>query len=253
MSRRWTVCLLLALITVLVYLPVRHHDFIAYDDPGVVSQNPLVQAGVTWAGIRWAFTTTETGNWHPVTWLSHMLDCQLFGTNAGAHHLVNVTLHAANAVLLLLLLRFLTGTLWPSSIVAALFAWHPLRIQSVAWAAERKDVLSAFFALLTLIAYARYARARLPVEDRGSARSPRDQSAHHRASVNYALALTFFALGLLAKPMLVTVPFVMLLLDFWPLARVTGRFDVGSQDLSPPVSHQLSPPGSRSHDCLRMA
>jgi Flp pilus assembly protein TadD len=208
---------------VLVYWPVRHHDFVAYDDPSVVSENLTVQAGLTWAGVRWALTTTQTGNWHPLTWLSHMLDCQLFGMHPGAHHLVSVAWHAANALLLFLLVRLLTGALWPSAIVAALFAWHPLRVESVAWAAERKDVLCAFFALLTLVAYVRYARTRSPGETPGAARSLGGHVTARRPSLAYALALTSFALGLLAKPMLVTLPFVMLLLDFWPLARLSGR------------------------------
>ena len=150
-----------------------------------------------------------------------MADCELFGLNAGAHHLVNVLFHTANAVLLLLLLLRLTGALWPSAFVAALFAWHPLHVESVAWISERKDVLSTFFALLTLLAYTRYAQRRSRVESRGDESDstvPALDSRHW--TLDYCLALIFFALGLMAKPMLVTLPFVMLLLDYWPLQRL---------------------------------
>jgi Flp pilus assembly protein TadD len=202
MSRPRIVGVLLALVTLLVYLPVRHYAFVDYDDPDYVTDNPIVQAGLTWSGFQWAFTTGHASNWHPLTWLSHMVDCQLFGLNAGRHHLVNVLFHATNAVLLLLLLWRMTGAFWRSALIAALFAWHPLHVESVAWVAERKDVLSTFFGLLTLMAYVRYAQRRLKVD--------------------YLLALFFFACGLMAKPMLVTLPFVFLLLDYWPLRRVTG-------------------------------
>ncbi|MEI9959766.1 MAG: tetratricopeptide repeat protein [Limisphaerales bacterium] len=208
MSRPRIIALSLALITLLVYLPVASHDFINYDDNDYVTDNPNVQKGLTWAGVKWAFTTGHASNWHPLTWLSHMLDCELFALNAGAHHFTNVLFHTANVVLLLLLLLRLTGALWPSAFVAALFAWHPLHVESVAWVAERKDVLSTFFALLTLLAYTRYVKE------------------NRRRS--FWLALIFFALGLMSKPMLVTLPFVLLLLDYWPLQRF------------PSVSHQLS-------------
>ena len=131
-----------------------------YDDDDYVTDNPVVQRGLTWTGIQWAFTTGRASNWHPVTWLSHMTDCELFGLNPGAHHLVNVLFHTANAALLFVLLLRLTGALWPSAFVAALFAWHPLHVESVAWISERKDVLSTFFALLSLLAYTRYAQQR---------------------------------------------------------------------------------------------
>jgi tetratricopeptide (TPR) repeat protein len=202
----------LALITVLVYLPVWSHGFIFMDDPNYVTDNPVVQNGLTWAGLKWAFVGWHATYWHPLTWLSHQLDCQLFGLNAGAHHLVNVLFHAANAVLLFYLWLRLTKACWPSALVAALFAWHPLHVESVAWVAERKDVLSAFFGLLALLAYTRYA------EETGSPQSVvRDQR-----SVYYGASLVAFALALLAKPMLVTLPFVLLLLDYWPLRRWTG-------------------------------
>ena len=212
MSRPRMVCLLLALITLLVYLPVRHFEFVAFDDGLYVAENPMVQAGLTWAGVKGAFTTWYANLWHPVTCLSHMLDCQLFGLDAGKHHLVNALFHAANAVLLFLLLLRLTGKLWSAALIAALFAWHPLRVESVAWVAERKDVLSGFFGLLALLAYARYARKKDQV---GS------------APVEYGAALLCFTLGAMAKAMLVTLPFVFLLLDYWPLQRMPDlKFEV---------------------------
>ena len=199
MSRPRLIGLLLALITLLAYLPASRDGFVDYDDQDYVTENSVVQKGLTWTGIEWAFTTGHASNWHPVTWLSHMADCELFGLNPGAHHLVSVLFHTVNAVLLLLLLFRLTGALWPSALVAALFAWHPLHVESVAWIAERKDVLSTFFALLTLLAYAKYAK--------------------ENCRRCFWIALGCFTLGLMSKPMLVTLPFVMLLLDYWPLQR----------------------------------
>ncbi|MGH7994280.1 MAG: tetratricopeptide repeat protein, partial [Limisphaerales bacterium] len=212
-------CVLLALVTLLVYLPVRHYAFTNYDDPYYVAQNAVVQAGPSWTGIKWAFTTMAANNWHPLTWLSLMLDCQLFGLNAGWSHLVNVFFHAINTALLFLLLLRLTRAFWQSAFVAALFAWHPLHVESVAWVAERKDVLSAFFGLLALLAYAGFAQKRLIVEspDPGARTTMSDP---RRSTRDYVLALFFFACGLMAKPMLVTLPFVFLLLDYWPLQRV---------------------------------
>jgi Tfp pilus assembly protein PilF len=212
MSRPRLIALLLALVTLLVYLPAVRYGFSLFDDSDYVTHNRVVQNGLTWAGIRWAFTTWHASNWHPLTWLSHMLDCELFGLNAGAHHFVNVLFHTANTVLLFALLRRLTGALWPSAFVAALFAWHPLHVESVAWIAERKDVLSTLFALLALLAYVRAVTG-----DRGEVKSPAVLR-----SPFYWVAWLCFALGLMAKPMLVTLPFVMLLLDYWPLQRVTG-------------------------------
>ena len=218
--------LLLALVTLLVYLPASRDGFVNYDDQDYVTENSVVQKGLTWTGIKWAFTTGHASNWHPLTWLSHMADCELFGLNPGAHHLVNVLFHTVNAVLLLLLLFRMTGALWPAAFVAALFAWHPLHVESVAWISARKDVLSTFFALLTLLAYARYAQHvtsdMCQVTRTNSASSP----VTRHPSRFYWLALLFFALGLMSKPMLVTLPFVMLLLDYWPLHRLssgTGR------------------------------
>jgi tetratricopeptide (TPR) repeat protein len=216
--------LLLALITLLAYWPVTRDGFINYDDQDYVTNNRVVQNGLTWAGVKWAFTTGHASNWHPITWLSHMLDCELFGLNAGAQHCVNVLFHTANAVLLLWLLFQLTGALWPSAFVAALFAWHPLHVESVAWISERKDVLSTFFALLTLLAYARYAQRvtgdKWPVA--GTKIAPALSRFTFHVSRFYWLALIFFTLGLMSKPMLVTLPFVMLLLDYWPLRRAPG-------------------------------
>jgi tetratricopeptide (TPR) repeat protein len=227
MSRPRLIALLLALITLLAYWPVARDNFINYDDQVYVTENRVVQNGLTWAGVKWAFATGHASNWHPVTWLSHMLDCELFGLNAGAQHYVNVLFHTANAVLLFLLLLRLTRELWPSAFVAALFAWHPLHVESVAWISERKDVLSTFFALLTLLAYVRYAQR--VTSDKwqvaGTEKTvpaPAQSRFTFHVSRFYWLALVFFALGLMAKPMLVTLPFVMLLLDYWPLRRVPG-------------------------------
>jgi tetratricopeptide (TPR) repeat protein len=222
MFRPRLIGLLLALITLLVYLPAADHGFSIFDDDDYVTENHVVQNGLTWAGVKWAFTTWHASNWHPLTWLSHMLDCELFGLNAGAHHSVNLLLHAANAVLLFGLLLRLTNGLRPSAFVAALFAWYPLHVESVAWISERKDVLSTLFALLALLAYTRYAKAvtsdRWPATRNapGTVLPP----ATRHPSRFYWLALIFFALGLMSKPMLVTLPFVMLLLDYWPLQRL---------------------------------
>ena len=208
------VSLLLALITVLLYVPAGFHDFILFDDPNYVTGNAMVANGLSWAGLKWAFIGWHASNWHPLTWLSHQLDCQLFGLNAGAHHLVNVLFHAANAVLLFRLWWRLTGALWPSAMVAALFAWHPLHVESVAWVSERKDVLSTFFGLLALLAYARYV-----VESK--IQNPKSKIQSSNGKLFYWLSLLAFGLGLLAKPMLVTLPLVLLLLDYWPLRRFT--------------------------------
>lgn len=175
------------------------HGFLNYDDGEYVYQNPQVLAGVTWPGVLWAFTHTYAANWHPLTWLSHMLDVQLFGLNAGAHHLTNVLLHSLTAVLLLHTLSKLTGNLWRSAFVAAVFALHPLRVESVAWIAERKDLLSGLFFVLTIASYHRYVRS--------------------LSLGSYCVALLLYLLGLLSKPMLVTLPLVLLLLDYWPLHR----------------------------------
>ena len=196
------VCLVLAVVTLALYLPAMRHDFVQYDDQQYVTENPQVQAGLTMRGLVWAFGF-HAGNWHPLAWLSHMLDCQLYGANPAGHHLTSILLHVANAVLLFLALRRLTGATWRSAIVAALFAWHPLHVESVAWIAERKDVLCATFWLLTLLAYAGYAT--------------------RPGAGRYAATLGCFVLALMAKPMAVTLPFVLLLLDCWPLKRVENK------------------------------
>jgi protein O-mannosyl-transferase len=205
-SRPLNVCLFLAVLTLAVYWRVLSCEFIDYDDPDYFSRNPQVLAGLSWAGIGWAFTTFSSANWHPVTWLSLMLDATLFGAGPAGPHLTNVLLHTANAVLLFWLLWRLTARIWPGAAAAALFAWHPLHVESVAWVAERKDVLSGLFFMLTLLAWERYARSKQTLNPQLSA-------------LNYSLAVCFFALGLMSKPMLVTLPFVLLLLDFWPLKR----------------------------------
>src|SRR5215471_15621502 len=154
--RLWSLALLLG--TLALYFPVGKSQFVSYDDPAYLTENRVVLRGLTWPGVKWAFTTNQASNWHPLTWLSHMLDCELFGADPGAAHLVNAGWHAANVVLFFWLLLRLTGVLWSSLFGAAFFAWHPLRVESVAWVAERKDVLSAFFFLLTILAYIRYVR-----------------------------------------------------------------------------------------------
>lgn len=224
----------LALAVLAIYLPVTGFDFICYDDPDYVTANPPVLAGVTLEGVRWAFARAHAANWHPLTWLSHMLDCQLYGMQAGGHHLTNVVFHIANTVLLFLFLRSLTAATWRSALVAALFGLHPLHVESVAWVSERKDVLSTFFGLLSLWCYARYVMAKSRVEGRGprgGVPSSLDSGLGapsglarmfdaRRSTLDYFLALIFFALGLMSKPMLVTLPFVFLLLDYWPLRRL---------------------------------
>jgi Flp pilus assembly protein TadD len=213
----FVLAVLLAVLTLAVYWPVRHMEFTNYDDPGYVADQPKVQRGLTADGLAWAFSTWHSGNWYPLTWLSFMLDAQLFGRGAAGFHTVNLLFHAANTVLLFLLFGRLTGALWRSAFVAALFALHPLHVESVAWVAERKDVLSAFFFLLSLLAYGRYARKRSKAESReSSSNRPLDPGLW---TVDYALALLFFVLGLMSKPTVVTLPFVLLLLDYWPLQR----------------------------------
>jgi tetratricopeptide (TPR) repeat protein len=205
------ISLALAIITVAVFWPVARHDFVNYDDPDYVTANSHVQNGLSWANVVWAFKTGHASNWHPLTWLSHIADCQMFGQQAGAHHLVNLAFHAANTVLLFLVLRRMTGAVWRSALVAALFALHPAHVESVAWISERKDVLSTLFFILTIGAFDAYAKA-----PPSTARSSRTT---FRVSTYYILSLALFACGLMSKPMLVTLPFVLLLLDYWPLQR----------------------------------
>lgn len=199
----WWVSLALAALTSVAFASVWRHEFVSFDDPQYVSENHVVRAGLTWQGLRWALTTGEAGNWHPLTWMSHMLDVQLFGVEAGPHHAVNLALHIANALLLFGVLRRMTGALWRSAFVAALFALHPAHVESVAWISERKDVLSTLFALSAIWAYVEYVR--------------------ERRWIWYALVIVGLALGLMSKPMVVTLPCVLLLLDYWPLRRPLER------------------------------
>lgn len=197
--RNLWICLGLVVFTATIYSCVYKFDFVKYDDPEYVAANPHVQAGITASSVKWAFTTNATGNWHPLTWLSHMAAWQIFGDYAGGHHLVNVFFHIANTLLLFILLNMMTKAVWPSAFTAAMFALHPLHIESVAWISERKDVLSTFFFLLAILAYVRYA--------------------NKSKILSYIGIIIFFALGLMSKPMVVTLPFVLLLLDYWPLER----------------------------------
>jgi tetratricopeptide (TPR) repeat protein len=204
--QKWVLCLLLGLAVMVVFWPALRYGFIHYDDQDYVTDNKDVQHGLNWQSIKWALTTAHAANWHPLTWVSHIIDCQLYGLNPAGHHLTSLLLHLANSILLFLLLGRLTGALWPSAFVAAMFALHPLRVESVVWISERKDVLSTFFWMLTVGAYVRY-------EEEFNVQSS-------KFKFFYALALVFFILGLMAKPMLVTLPFVLLLLDYWPLGRL---------------------------------
>jgi protein O-mannosyl-transferase len=210
------VCFFLILIVGLVFGQTLSHGFINYDDDKYVYNNPFVVNGFGVREIAWAFTTNYACNWHSLTWLSHMLDCQVYGLVPGGHHLTNILLHAATAIILFLTLRRMTGDFWPSAFVAAVFAIHPLHVESVAWVAERKDVLSALFFTLTLAAYIGYVR-------------------HPFSLIRYLTVILLFALGLMAKPMLVTLPFVLLLLDYWPLRRMTVQ---ASKDRQFPCDRQ---------------
>jgi protein O-mannosyl-transferase len=197
------ICLALTVAVFAVFYQVRAFPFVNLDDPVYVSQNSNIQAGISLNTVKWAFTTGYAKNWHPLTWLSYMLDWQLLGPDPAGFHIVNLFFHIANTLLLFLVLKQMTGSQWPSAFVAALFALHPLHVESVAWISERKDVLSAFFWLLTMWAYVRYVR--------------------RPKAANYLLIVVFLTLGLMAKPMLVTLPFVLLLLDYWPLNRFTSK------------------------------
>ena len=201
--RSAVLCLLLVLLTLVLYNPVVHNEFTNLDDDDYIVHNPHVTAGLTWDTVKWSFRTYHAANWHPLTWLSHALDYQLFKLNPAGHHYVSVLVHASNAVLLFLLLESATGLTWPSLMVAALFALHPVNVESVAWAAERKNVLSMLFFLLAMLAYGWYAR-------RGGGK-------------RYALVAALFALGLMAKSEIITLPFVLLLWDYWPLRRIGGE------------------------------
>ena len=203
-SRRATLLALsIVLATLVVYAPVARFPFVTWDDPAVVQLNPHVAHGLTWQSLRWALTSTYNANWLPLTWISHLVDVSLFGTWAGGHHLTNVAIHLLNSLLLFAVLRRLTGALHRSWLVAMLFALHPQHVESVAWVSERKDVLSALFWILTVWAYGDYVR------------SPRRR--------RYGLVMSLFVLGALAKPMVVTLPIALLLLDAWPLERTQDR------------------------------
>jgi tetratricopeptide (TPR) repeat protein len=219
LRRLLPLCLLLVVVTLATFWPVTNHDFLNYDDNLYVTENPQVCGGLTWGGFGWAFGALHAANWHPVTWLSHMLDVTLFGMRSGPHHLVNVLFHSVNAVLLFAWLWRMTGARWRSAMVAALFALHPLHVESVAWVAERKDMLSTFFGFLSLFCYAGYVRKRSPVADQESVASAVPITGFRPGTLDYVLAFLFFTLGLMSKPMLVTWPFLMLLLDYWPLKR----------------------------------
>ena len=209
MARNLLICLLLAAATLLVYAQVRRFDYVQFDDHEFVQKNSYVTAGLTFAGVRWAWSSPLVGNWHPVTNLSHMVDGQLFALHAGGHHVTNVLLHVVNTLLLFAVLYLMTLSRWPSALVAALFALHPLHVESVAWISERKDVLSTFFGLLILWTYVVYAR---------------------RGNVAWLwLTTLLLAIGLMAKPMLVTLPCLLLLLDYWPLERLGLQRRTGTQ------------------------
>src|SRR5437016_12390578 len=202
-------CLLLAAATLVVYNRVNQNSFVNFDDDRYITENAHVRAGLTWGTIRWAFSSLEQANWHPLTWLSHALDCQLFRLNPDGHHYVNLLLHAVNAMLLFLILQRATGFTWRSFAVAALFALHPINVESVAWASERKNVLSMLFFLLALGAYGWYVRK--PELRR------------------YLVLAALFALGLMAKPQVITFPLVLLLWDYWPLGRVGSTHEFSNK------------------------
>ena len=205
-GRYWVIvciCIFLAMLTWIVFGQTLRHDFVNYDDPRYVYQNTKITSGLNIGSITWAFTHIHAENWHPLTTITHMLDCQLYGLKAGWHHFSNVLLHVIASILLFFALQRMTGALWRSAFVAAVFAIHPLHVESVAWVAERKDVLSGVFFMLTLLAYVHYACA--------------------PSTWRYVMVAFVFALGLLSKPMLVTLPFVLLLLDYWPLNRIKGK------------------------------
>jgi protein O-mannosyl-transferase len=216
-KRSVILCLLLVVVTLALYNSVTHHPFVNFDDDRYITNNFHVRAGLNWNTVVWAFTTFDQANWHPLTWLSHALDCQLFGLNPAGHHYVNVLFHALNVVLLFLLLQRATRCTWPSLMVAALFAVHPVNVESVAWIAERKNLLSMMFFLLALWTYGSYAR------------KPR--------AGPYLAVMALFACGLMAKPMVITFPCVLLLWDYWPLQRLWP---------DPSASHEPPPYPSRS-------
>ncbi|HEY5998016.1 MAG TPA: tetratricopeptide repeat protein [bacterium] len=193
----------IAILALAAFWPIGRHEFLDWDDGIYVRDNDMVRGGLTLAGLRWAFTALEGGSWHPLTWLSHMLDVQLFGLDAGAHHLTSLVAHLAASLALVIVLGRLTGRVWPGVLVGALFAVHPLHVESVAWLSERKDVLSALFWMLTIAAYERFVR--------------------RPARARYLVLIFVFCLALMTKPMVVTLPLVLLILDYWPLGRLHDR------------------------------
>jgi tetratricopeptide (TPR) repeat protein len=223
------ICLGLALAVLAAYAPLWGCGFVNYDDYDYVVENGMVQHGLNAKSLAWAFTTTHCSNWHPLTWISHILDFQLYGEDAAGHHLTSLLLHLANSVLLFLLLRRLTKAMWPSALASALFALHPMHVESVAWISERKDVLSTLFWMLAVWMYVRYVEKQKASSfaKTSAFAGPTVDTSEDRESgkrkLYYALALVFFILGLMAKPMLVTLPFVLLLLDYWPLERDRRR------------------------------
>ncbi|MFH1371265.1 MAG: tetratricopeptide repeat protein [Planctomycetota bacterium] len=204
--RTLLVCVFLAVATFVAFEGVRHNEFINYDDDLYVTDNPRVQEGLNFESVAWAFTSGHASNWHPLTWISHIIDYAVFGANPAGHHLVSVGFHIANVILLFLILRKMTGAFWKSFFVAAVFGLHPLAVESVAWMAERKNVLSTFFAFLTIAVYFRYTKK--------------------PGFWRYLVVAILFAAGLLSKPMLVTLPFVLILLDYWPLKRFNSKFSI---------------------------
>src|SRR5208337_2953688 len=210
--------LFLTAATLIAFWQVNHFDFINYDDPSYVTENFHIQHGITTEAIRWAFTTGHSSNWHPVTWISHMLDVELFGLKPRWHHLTNLLFHIANTLLLFFVFNRMTKATWQSAFVAALFALHPLHVESVAWVAERKDVLSTFFWMLTMGAYIHYVE--------------------HPRFTSYLAVFTFLTLGLMAKPMLVTLPLVLLLLDYWPLRRFEQK--TSAQEIPAEINKPVS-------------
>jgi Flp pilus assembly protein TadD len=206
--RTWLICAGLALAVAAAYWPIWHCGFVEFDDNDYVFNNAAIRHGLNWRAIVWAFTTFHASNWHPLTWISHMVDVQLYGLSPAGHHASSQLLHIANSILLFLLLKRLTRAVWPAAVTAALFALHPMHVESVAWVSERKDVLSTFFWMLSVWSYVRFA-------EESRLQSPKSNGF-------YAGSLVFFALALMCKPMVVTLPFLLLLLDYWPLERLRG-------------------------------
>ena len=256
-SRSVFLCVLLTVATVGVYWLVCHCEFLNFDDPDYVTENFMVRRGFCLDGRRWAFSTGHASNWHPLTWLSHMLDCQFFGLKPAAHHATNLLFHTLNSLLIFGLLKRMTGALCRSAFVAALFALHPIHVESVAWVSQRKDVLSTCFGLLAIWAYAAYA-AKSKVQSLeskvtgGPATQHATRNTHHASRLTfhvsrlYLLALLLFACSLMSKPMLVTLPFVLLLLDYWPLGRLSLPFQHAGTQHATRSTHHVTPQRSRS-------